>query len=710
MKQVVIQGGGVRVIDVPAPQVSPRSILVRVAHSCISAGTEIAGVQSASEPLYRRALKQPEKVKRALAMMREHGVRYTLDRARGEAIAIPLGYSAAGTVITAGDEVDYFAPGDRVACAGAGLANHAEIVDVPVNLAVKIPQGVDTEAASTVALGAIALQGVRRAAPQLGETVLVIGLGLVGQVTVQLLRASGCRVIGVEPDPARAEVAQLGGLQLLVPAVNYSDEVRRLTGGFGADAVVVTAASANEAVVNEAARACRRKGRLVVVGDVKLDLDRTELYARELDVLIATSYGPGRYDPVYELEGADYPLPYVRWTENRNMASYLDLLAAGAVSLGHLSRQLHDVDHAVAAYGALSRPGEKPLLSLLRYPESAVAAARHIVLRGQPRAASGAVRIAVVGAGSFAQAIHLPNIARLGHMFSLAGVMSRTGTTARMAAERFGARFATTDFDAVLADSDVDAVLIATRHNLHARLALAALRAGKHVFLEKPLATTPEDLDTLERFFAETESSPLLLTGFNRRFSPAARQAKNLLERRRTPLVASYRMNAGYIAPDHWVHGKEGGGRNIGEACHVYDLFGYLTRSRPVAVQADAISPSGPDLRRDDNFTATVRYEDGSLCTLTYTALGAPEYPKERLDVFAGTAVLTLDDYKRLDVSGGDGKGWSNDSSDKGHLACLEAFGTGVRSGTWPAPIHDQIAATRVSFLVEEQLRAPRQR
>ena len=709
MKQVVIQGGGVRVIDVPAPQVSPRSILVRVAHSCISAGTEVSGVQSAAEPLYRRALRQPEKVKRALAMMREHGVRYTLERARGESVAVPLGYSAAGTVIAVGEEVDYFAPGDRVACAGAGLANHAEVIDVPVNLAVKIPAAVDTEAAATVALGAIALQGVRRAGAQLGETVAVVGLGLIGQLTAQMLRAGGCRVIGVEPDAARAEIARLGGLGTLVPAEGYAEHVKRLTGGYGADAVIVTAASASGAVVNEAARACRRKARLVVVGDVKLDLDRTELYVRELDVLIATSYGPGRYDPVYELEGADYPLPYVRWTENRNMASYLELLAQGSVSLARFSRQVRDVEQAGEAYAALSAEGAKPLLSLLRYPESGAAAERRIALRGAPRAAGGPVRIALVGAGSFAQAIHLPNIARLGSTFSLAGVMSRTGATARLAAERFGARFATTDFDAVLSDPDVDAVLIATRHNLHARLALAALQAGKHVFLEKPLATNAGDLDALERFFAETVSPPLLLTGFNRRFSPAARQARALLEARAAPIVASYRMNAGYIAPDHWVHGEEGGGRNIGEACHIYDLFGYLTGSRPVAVQADAISPPGPGLRRDDNFTATVRYQDGSLCTLTYTALGAQDYPKEKLDVFAGGRVLTLDDYKRLDVIGGDGKGWSGDTGDKGHLACLEAFGAGVRSGTWPVPIEDQIAATRVSFLVEAQLRAPRQ-
>lgn len=707
MKQVVIQGGGVRVIDVPAPRASPRNILVRVAHSCISAGTEVSGVQSAAEPLYRRALRQPEKVKRALAMMREHGVRYTLERARGENVAVPLGYSAAGTVIEAGDEVDFFAPGDRVACAGAGLANHAEIIDVPVNLAVKVPADVNTEDASTVALGAIALQGVRRAGAQLGETVLVVGLGLIGQITVQLLRAAGCHTIGVEPDAARAEIARLGGLGSLVPADGYAEHARRLTGGFGADAVIVTAASASAAVINEAARACRRRGRLVVVGDVKLDLDRTELYVRELDVLIATSYGPGRYDPVYELEGSDYPLPYVRWTENRNMASYLDLIGNGSVNLARFSRQVHDVEQAGEAYAALSAMGTKPLLSLLRYPESGSAADRRIAVRAAPSASRGPVRIAVVGAGSFAQAVHLPNIARLGSTFTLAGVMSRTGATARLAAERFGARFATTDFDEVLSDPDVDAVLIATRHNLHATLALAALRAGKHVFLEKPLATTAEDLDALERFFAASDSPPLLLTGFNRRFSPAARQARALLEARTAPIVASYRMNAGYIAPDHWVHGEEGGGRNIGEACHVYDLFGYLTGSRPVAVQADAISPPSRDLRRDDNFTATIRYADGSLCTLTYTALGAPDYPKERLDLFAGRRVMTLDDYKRLDVIGGEGKGWSGDTSDKGHLACLEAFGVAVRSGSWPVALEDQIAATRVSFQVEERLRAP---
>jgi predicted dehydrogenase len=283
--------------------------------------------------------------------------------------------------------------------------------------------------------------------------------------------------------------------------------------------------------------------------------------------------------------------------------------------------------------------------------------------------------------------------------------MSRTGATAQTTAARFGARFATTDFEAVLADPEVDAVLIATRHNLHAALALAALKAGKHVFLEKPLAITPADLDAIEEFFARAGPAPMLLTGFNRRFSPAARVARALLEQRKTPMVASYRMNAGYLPQTHWVHGEEGGGRNIGEACHIYDLFGYLTGSRPMAVQADAISPRAHDLRRDDNFVATVRYEDGSLCTLTYTALGAPGYPKERLDIFADGEVLSLDDYRRLDVAGGDRKGWSGETPDKGHLAGLEAFAAGIRSGVWPVSLEAQIAATRVSFLVEDQLR-----
>jgi predicted dehydrogenase/threonine dehydrogenase-like Zn-dependent dehydrogenase len=697
VKQVLIRGGSVVVEDVPAPAAGPRSVLVRVEWSCVSAGTEGASVAMSALPLYRRALKQPEHAKRALEIARNEGFVRTYKRVRGQlAAGLPTGYSAAGVVVAVGDEVEGFAVGDRVACAGAGIANHAELIDVPVNLAVRVPDGLALADAATVTLGAIALQGVRRAAPTLGEAVGVIGLGILGQLTVQLLRANGCRALVTDLDPARvAQAVAHGGEDA---SGDFAERCRALTGGFGADAVIVTAATASSEPMHDAAQACRRKGRVVIVGDVGLELRRSDLYAKELDVVMSTSYGPGRYDDVYELEGQDYPLGYVRWTENRNMAEYLRLLCDGALRLDDLDRREYPVEEAQRAFA------DKPLLALLEYPERGEAESRTLRLRSLP-ARAGVVRVALVGAGAFAQGSHVPNLLKLRDRFEVRAVMSRTGSTAKAVANRVEAAYATTSLDEVLADDDVDLVLISTRHDLHARQALQALEAGKHVFVEKPLALNEEELAAIEAFFAGRDA-PLLMTGFNRRFSPAAVRARELLAGRASPLVADYRMNAGFIPLDHWVHGPEGGGRNIGEACHIYDLFLSLVGAPVESVSATAIRADGTSLAANDNFTATIGYGDGSVCTLTYTALGNRDHPKERLEVFADGMVLTLDDYKSLAVAGR-GSGWRGTTQQKGHLEELQALARAVRDGGgWPIPLEEQLQAMRVAFAVESQVRA----
>ena len=705
MKQVIVHAGEVRVVEVPAPQPSARGILVRVEFSCISTGTEVAGIRAAAQPLLQQAIRQPQKIRRAIEMIRNEGLGRTLERALGQTQARPLGYSLAGVVEAVGKEVDYFAPGDRVACAGSSLANHAQWVDIPVNLAVKIPQRVEADAASTVALGAIAMQGVRRAAPQLGESFVVVGLGLIGQITVQLLRANACRVLAVDPDAGRVAVARAGGIDASLAAQDYAQRIASYTDGLGADGVIITAASSDPQLVNTAAQACRVKGRVVIVGDVRLDLDRTQLYQRELDLLIATSYGPGRYDPSYESDGIDYPPAYVRWTENRNMQAYLQLLASGAIRLDHLTRSVTPLENATQAYGALNQDEERPLLALLTYPKpDAVPASAVTTIVGSPTARSKQLRVALIGAGSFAQSMHIPNLERLRDRYALHAVVGRTGATVELIARRHGAKYATTQFERVLEDRDVDVVLIATRHNLHASMVLQALAAGKHVLVEKPLAITADELSSIERYFSQNTVTPLLLTGYNRRFAPALEAARTLIQQRATPLVVNYRMNAGYLPLDHWVHGPEGGGRNIGEACHVYDLFGFLTDSAPLRVQAEAISPRGRELRRDDNFVATIRYEDGSLSTLTYTALGASEYPKEKMEIYADGTVLSLEDYRRLDVSGRAGPVWSSSSADKGHLAMLAAFADGVRQMRWPVALQRQLDAMRIAFQVQDAI------
>jgi predicted dehydrogenase len=708
VKQVLVKAGSAIVAEVPAPMVSARNILVRVEHSCVSVGTEMAGVKMSGMPLYKRALKQPENVRRVIEMAREQGVRRTMDRVSGKlAAGSPTGYSASGTVIAVGEQVEGFSVGDRVACAGAGIANHAEVIDVPVNLAVRLPEGLDTALGCTVTLGAIALQGVRRTQPTLGETVVVVGLGILGQMAAQMLTANGCRVIGVDLDPARIKAALDKGMDLGIDpgAEDYVARVAHLTDGLGADAVVVTAASASDAIISEAMRACRKKGRVVLVGDVGLNLKRGDFYAKELDFFISTSYGPGRYDPVYEEGGQDYPLPYVRWTENRNMQAYLELLARGRVSLEGFYGDPYPVERAGEAYDALKGEGQKPLMVLLSYPAREGAETRRRVdlatgVKG------GRIRVGLVGASSFAQGVHLPNMAKLKADYELRAVMSRTGSNAQAVAMSAGAAYCTTDFREVLNDPEIDLVLIASRHDLHGPMALESLKAGKHTFVEKPLALTAEELDGIEEFYRQTPDAPLLLTGFNRRFAPAVTEIRKLLQGRSTPIIANYRMNAGYIPPEHWVHGPEGGGRNLGEACHIYDLFSALCGAPLTSVYARSIAPTSGQWHKNDNFVATLGFADGSVCTLTYTALGDKSYPKERMDIFADGKVIAMDDFKSVTVAGGRYKGWSANAPQKGQLQELEALADAlVRGKAWPISVADQIQTSRVALEIERQIR-----
>jgi len=711
MKQVLIRDGEATVTEVPAPQVGSRNILVRVKHSCISVGTEMAGVRGSVNPLYKRLLEKPARIKKAFEFVRDQGIARTWSLVTGELTeSQTTGYSAAGEVVEVGSDVAGFKPGDLVACAGVGVANHAELIDVPVNLAAKVPAGLPTDLASTVTLGAIALQGVRRCNPTLGETIVVIGLGVLGQITAQLLLANGCRVIGVDVDARRVNYAMEGGVPFGIDpgTENVVERIHLLTEGLGADAVIIVASTPSHEVVHEAMKACRKKGRVVLVGDVGLNLNRRDLYAKELDFLISCSYGPGRYDPKYEEEGQDYPLAYVRWTENRNMEAYLALLAAGKVKVDRLPSRTYDLDQADRAFSALAAPGDKPLLVFLRYNAGESAFNRTAVLRSPPSRAKE-IRVAVVGAGGFAQGVHLPNLIKLRHRYELRYVVSRTGSKALNVARRFGAAKASTDFEQMLGDEEVDLVIICTRHHLHAQMALQALRAGKHVLVEKPLCLNEQELLQIQDFFNGDGHSHVLLTGFNRRFSPAMRLASQWLSNRTQPMIINYRMNAGRIPPEHWVHGQEGGGRNIGEACHIYDLFNFLTGSEFESVQARSISSSGGNSFPRDNFVATLAYSDGSVCTLTYTALGCKEHAKEEMEIFVDGKVVSLIDFQSLRMVGAARGMWRAAEPQKGQLQELEALAECLRNGgDWPLDLEQQVAAMKVCFEVEKQL-APRE-
>jgi predicted dehydrogenase/threonine dehydrogenase-like Zn-dependent dehydrogenase len=714
MKQVLVKQGGVVVEEVPAPQVEPGTVLVRAHHSCVSVGTEMSGLRSSGLPLWRKALAQPRAVARVARMALTQGIAHTRSVVQGVLSAgTATGYSLAGTVVAIGEGIDDLDVGDRVACAGAQCAHHAEMVRVPRNLTVPVPEGLDFPSASTVTLGAIALQGVRRASPTLGETFVVLGLGLLGQLIAQLLRANGCRVIGTDLDPRRVELALSLGMDVGVDPEGSpdADQVIRLTDGLGADGVIIAASSGSDAIVATAFGMCRRKGRVVLVGDVGLHLNRADFYAKELDFFISCSYGPGRYDRNYEEKGLDYPASYVRWTENRNMAEYLRLVAQGKVRVAPLVSATYPVERASDAYASLkAESGPRPLMVLLSYPQTEGAVNR-VVPNPLARPGGGErIRLALVGAGGFAKGMHLPNLDKLRHLYRVHAVASRTGHNAQGTARQVGAKYATTDYQAVLDDPEVDAVLIATRHDQHAGMVLSALQAGKHVLVEKPLALHEEEVVGIESFYASRNGTPgpVLLTGFNRRFSPHARRLRELTRSRSNPLILNYRMNAGHIPLDSWVHGPEGGGRNIGEACHIYDLFGYLTAEKVVGVTATALRPAKTGhYSPRDNFVAVLSFADGSVATLTYSALGSRDFGKERLEVFCDGQVLVLDDYKETTVYGARAAGLKTRLVEKGHREELEELARAVKEGgEWPIPLWQQSQATRVSFAVERHLGA----
>lgn len=707
MKQVLIKQGGIAVEDIPEPLCSFGRVLVRVEYSCVSPGTELVSVKAAQMPLWKRALRQREHVHRVLEMVRQSGLRATIAKVQGRlGGGIPTGYSAAGIVGAVGDGVEGFNIGDRVACAGAGLANHAGWVDIPMNLCVRVPDGVDMGQAATVTLGAIALQGVRRAEPTLGETVLVVGLGALGLLTCQMLLANGCRVLGVDPDSARRDLAGTFGVTACFDplAEDVPTLVSIRTGGFGADATLITASGSSDEIISEAFKATRRKGRVVLVGDVGLNLRRGDFYAKELDFRISCSYGPGRYDATYEEVGLDYPLAYVRWTENRNMQAYLELIAQGRIRLDSLIGEVFPVDRAKDAYGALQGAGRPPLL-LLAYgdmegePEGRIVLGNAPIPGGLPGA-----RLALVGAGSFAQGVHLPILRQIGKPWSLRAVMSRTGSAAKSIADQYGAAYATTELDQVLNDPEVDWLLICSRHEAHGAQVLQGLRAGKSVFVEKPLCLRSEELQALEAFFAEPGEKPQLFTGYNRRFSPCSQALGQELARRSTPLLLNYRMNAGFIPKDHWIQGAEGGGRNLGEACHIYDLFLFLVGCRVVEVQASGIGFGRGRYPHNDNFVATLRFEDGSVATLTYTSLGNKAYPKEHLDAFWDDTVATMEDYRTLRFFGSKAKGTNHPQPEKGHFQEWEALTQSLKKGVWAIPLEQQLAAAAVALQVEQAL------
>jgi len=700
MKQVLAKSGGIIIENIPTPMVSANTILVRTARTLISTGTEMTAVGGPTESLPKKILKNPGLVFLGLKSIRERGLKKTVSIARGEfETGLALGYSAAGTVIEVGSEIDDIQIGDRVACAGAGLASHAEYINVPRNLLVRIPSEVSFSEAASVTLGAIAMQGVRQAEPNLGEIHAVSGLGLLGLLTVQMLRANGCRVIGIDPDSDRRMMAENFGAELTIAPGDEGllSKLETSTNGHGVDTTIITAATKSNEPLQQAMQITRLKGKVVIVGAIGLELQRSPFYEKEIDLRISRSYGPGRYDPSYEVDGLDYPYPYVRWSENRNMVSYLSLIADKKIDFQKMITKEYPIDQAPAAYAELGATGKKPLAILLTYQSENQELDHQLRISTKTSLTNPVIRVGLVGVGGFASAMHIPNLRKLSDKYSIQAVCDINGLIAKNVAQQNGAHVATTDFQTVINDPNIDLVLISTRHNLHASMAIAALQAGKAVFVEKPMALNKSELQQLVEAIRQTGQS--YFVGFNRRYSPISKAIAQAVTKRQNPLLVYYRMNAGYIPSSHWVHGPEGGGRIIGEGCHIFDLFAHWTGASPIDLQVVRVRPRTENILAEDNCTITIKYDDGSICTLLYTALGNPGVSKEYAEIYFDGNTIILDDYKSLRTFG-TGPSVTETIQDKGHLNELKVMADTLLSKDtqWSISLESMIQTTELTF------------
>jgi len=713
MQQVVAKAGSVEVIDVPAPTNNEDEVLVANAYSVVSTGTESVTIERTEPRSYLDVLKDPKLMGKAYRRLRGAGVKNTLEAVReSRAPKNVLGYSSAGIVLAVGRNVTDINPGDRVACAGAGVANHAEIVSVPRNLVAKVPASVGLDAAAFATLGSIATHAMRRVGGQLGETLAVVGTGLIGLLGVQIAHAAGMRVIAIDKDPGRVQLAKSLGADLAI-SIEGPEQLEAFyaaTDGKGADGVVVFASGSGSEAVRLASHLARDRGRVVVVGMVGLDLERGVLYEKELDLSMSRSYGPGRYDPSYEERGIDYPFSYVRWTENRNMQSFLRLLETGQVAVSKLVGDVHPLADAKKAYESLLATGPRPISILFKYsPEKYVTEGPKLeapVLQLlSPRSTGGQVKVGLVGAGKFAKEFILPNL-KGNPAFRLVSVVSSSPVNAKETGEKYGFEKCGTDFADLLRDREVDLVIVATPHNLHSSMVVESLKAGKTVFTEKPLCLTEAELEEVARTVSDTRLP--VYVGFNRRYSPMIVKAKELLKQTGGPYLISYRVNAGHIPPSHWLQDpRVGGGRIIGECGHFFDLFDFLVGSSVRSVKVSSVPSGTGRVVSHDNFVVSMDWEDGSVTSLTYTSLGSNAMSKERIEIFGGSKSIVVDDFKTAEFLGYSLGPIRFDRQDKGHA---EEFGQLAKalSGRESTMISFEEAykATKTSILVDRMVRS----
>ena len=705
MKQVIqnFKTGELYVDEVPLPKLSSGMVLVENNFSLISAGTERSTVKVAKANLINKARQRPDLVAQVLQNLKKEGWAATLEKVRTKLDSLAaLGYSTSGTVLSSLDRNGAVRTGDRVACAGADYASHAEIISVPQNLVAKIPDNVSLEEASFTTLGAIALQGVRQAEPRLGEKVCVIGLGLLGQITGQLLKANGCSVFGIDLSPS---FIQLANEYSADQAMHRNDDgllaaCEHFTHGYGFDSIIITAAAPSNDPIVLATEISRKKGKIVVVGAVKMDIPRDPFfYRKELELKISCSYGPGRYDANYEENGQDYPFAYVRWTEQRNMEAFLDLLSKKLINLQPLITHVFDIADAETAYDIILGKKPEPHIGiLLKYPSDPGKHKSLVTLAQQPLTA---INCGFIGAGSFAQSYLIPHVKAAGG--SLEGVVTSRGITAKNVGSKFGFNFCSSDMQDVLGKSSINTIFIATPHSSHAGLVMKALAAGKKVFVEKPLAMNDEQLTGVVEAMRKHPNT--LMVGFNRRFAPVSKRIKDELKGSGEPMVINIRVNAGAIPKDHWIQQPEiGGGRIVGEICHFIDLMQYFTDADPEKVHAECIGTTTSTVVSADNLSIVIKFADGSVGNLTYLANGDRGMPKELIEVFCAGKIGVIKDF-REGILYSNGKETKLKSDGKGHKEEVFAFVDALmKNGESPISFRSICLTTLTTFRIQDSL------
>ncbi len=709
MKQVTqtLRTGVVAINNVPVPNINDKFVLINTTCSVISAGTEKTKIDMGKKSLLQKAKSRPDLVKQVLAKIKTEGLKKTFQTVKSRLDSpSPLGYSSSGNVIAVGGQIEGIQPGDRVACGGADYANHAEFSAIPQNLVVKIPENVTYEEAAFTTIGAIALQGVRLAQPKIGETFLVLGLGLLGQIAVQLLRANGCTVIGTDLDSTLVELAKDFGADGVDATRDVESFCHALTSGQGVDGVLVCAGSSSNQPIELCGEITRNKGRVVVVGAVKMDIPRENYFKKEISIVISRSYGPGRYDQTYEEGGHDYPYGYVRFTERRNMETILQLISQKKLNVKALITHRFDVDDAPKAYQLIEGKKTEPYLGiLLKYDEQKNETNTSVRIETSPTPVDkDKLNISFFGAGNYATASLIPPLENRPDV-QFRGLVTASGRSAQGVANKCGFGFCTDDFAELLAD-DTDCIMVTTRHDTHAEAVISSINGGKHVYVEKPLALNMDELANIHNAYISNNQIQIMV-GFNRRFAPATKIICDHFSLVKSPLVVNIRVNAGAIPADHWIQDPSiGGGRIIGEGCHFVDLAAALTGSMPRTVFALGSAKTEKSPLLNDNLCITLGFENGSVANITYTADGSKAMPKEYIEVFGGGRSAQLYDFKEVVLYGGDAEVTHKKlgAQDKGQRAMLDAWVTGLRNGKTCIDYKYLMSTSMASVMVVESM------